>query len=90
MKPICVAFRVLKVEEQKLQSQAIAAEEAAMKKVNKVKMEMRNQLQGFVDMQNKMEMCGMIVEAHAEDVDKVGGKFTVDSLNSVHLIIQYS
>lgn len=54
-----------------MQSQAVAAEEAAMKKVNKVKTEMRNQLQGFVDMQNKMELYGMIVEAHAEDVDKV-------------------
>jgi hypothetical protein len=52
-------------------SQAIAAEEAAAKKISKVKNEMKNQLQGFVDAQSKMEIHAMAVEAHAVEVDKV-------------------
>jgi predicted ribosome quality control (RQC) complex YloA/Tae2 family protein len=59
-----------KIEEQKLQQQALAAEESAKKKVNKVKTEMENQLKGFVMQQQKMEMSATLVEIYAEDIDK--------------------
>jgi predicted ribosome quality control (RQC) complex YloA/Tae2 family protein len=59
-----------KIEEQKLQQQASAAEESAKKKVNKVKAEMENQLKGFVMQQQKMEMAATLVEIYAEDIDK--------------------
>lgn len=59
-----------KIEEQKLQQQASAAEESAKKKVNKVKAEMENQLKGFVMQQQKMELSATLVEIYAEDIDK--------------------
>jgi len=59
-----------KVEEQRLQHHALSAEEAAKKKVKKVKDEMRNQLQGLADTQLKMEKAACLTEAFAEEVDK--------------------
>jgi predicted ribosome quality control (RQC) complex YloA/Tae2 family protein len=59
-----------KLEEQRMQQQATAAEETAKKKVSKVKVEMENQLKGFVVQQQKMEISATLVELYAEDIDK--------------------
>jgi predicted ribosome quality control (RQC) complex YloA/Tae2 family protein len=72
----CVSFDVTvdeyfcKIEEQRMQQQASAAEDAAKKKVSKVKIEMENQLRGFVVQQQKMEISATLVELYAEDIDK--------------------
>lgn len=50
--------------------QAVSAEENAKKRVNKVKAEMENQLKGLSEQQEKMQHGAMLVEAHAEEVDK--------------------
>jgi len=60
-----------KVEEQRMQHQAEAAEEHARKKVIKVRQEMENQLKGFEDQQSRMQQAAAVVEANAEQVDKV-------------------
>jgi hypothetical protein len=59
------------VEEQRLQHHAVSAEEAAKKRVAKVRNEMESQLKGLVDQQEKHLMQAAVVEAHSEEVDKV-------------------
>ena len=59
-----------RLEEQKLQRQATAAEDAARKKIDKARGEQENHLKSLAEQQRRMEEGAMLVEAFAEDVDK--------------------
>ena len=69
-----VLSRLYQMEEQRLQSHAISAEDAAHKRVQKVRVEMESQLKGFVEQQKKVLLQAAVVEAHSDEVDKVGNR----------------
>jgi predicted ribosome quality control (RQC) complex YloA/Tae2 family protein len=60
-----------KLESQKLLKIALQNEETARKKVEKVKLEQENIIQGLVNQQVKLDKHAKLIELHAEDIDKV-------------------
>lgn len=72
-----------RIEEQKLQKQAAAAEEAARRKIEKVTLEQQSLLSNLSKAQADLEEQASLVELHAEEVDKVclvlnsGRRYTV-------------
>ena len=59
------------IEDQRLQRQAKSAEEAAAKKVEKVKSDQQNQIDKLVQQQERMEAAATLVEVYAADIEKV-------------------
>lgn len=60
-----------KLEDQKLQIQAAQAEGAAKKKIDKVKGEQAGILKSLSDQQTRMELGAMLIEAYADEINKV-------------------
>lgn len=60
-----------RIEEQKLQKQATAAEEAARRKIEKVTVEQQSLLNNLSKAQAELEEQASLVELHADEVDKV-------------------
>lgn len=59
------------MEEQKLRRIAKSAEDAASKKIAKVRGEQEALLKGLTAQQQRMERGAMLVEAYSDEVDKV-------------------
>jgi len=60
-----------KVEGQRLQREAQAAEVAAQRKIEKVQRDQEKMLRGLTAQQERMQLGASLLEAHAEEVDKV-------------------